>query len=186
MDVHDDHAYRGAARRRRERRLRAFLHHEKLSLAMQLATVSHHSWHRAGRADVSTQTMTFSDAATFAATASPAATCAATPAPVPEIEHVIPAPVATHVVPAPVFEHVVPAPVIENVAPAPAVPSPQLLPAYTMTTVNPGISFDITGLVSPQFSSTAMDRSLFHFLLLKSLLRPCTIKSIRNRSLQGR
>ena len=42
MDVPDDHAHRGAARRRRERRLRAFLRHEKLALAMQMATMSHH------------------------------------------------------------------------------------------------------------------------------------------------
>ena len=89
LDVHDDHAHRGAARRRR--RLRAFLRHEKLSLAMQMATVSHHSWHRAGRADASTQTMTHTDAATCAATAAPA----------------------------PVFEYVAPAPVIECIAPAP-------------------------------------------------------------------
>ena len=107
--------------------------------------------------------MTYTDAATFAATASPASTYAATFAPLPEIEHVVPAPVTTHVVLAPVFEYVVPAPAIENIAPAPAVtfdaPSPQLLPAYTMTTVNPGVSFDITSLVSPQFSSTAVEAS---------------------------
>ena len=40
MDAHVDHAHAGAARRRRERRLRASLRHEKLALAMQLATVS--------------------------------------------------------------------------------------------------------------------------------------------------
>ena len=58
MDVHDDHAYRGAAPRRRERCLRAFLRHEKLALAMRMAAVSHYSWHGAGRADAGTQTVT--------------------------------------------------------------------------------------------------------------------------------
>ena len=135
MDVHDDHAHRGAARRRRERRLRAFLLHEKLSLAMQMATVSHHLWHRAGRADASTQALIHTDAATCAATAAPA----------------------------PVFEYVAPAPVIENIAPASAVtfdaPSQQLLPAYTTTTVTTGVNLDIAGLVTPQFSSTAVEAS---------------------------
>ena len=34
----------GAARRRRDRRLRAFLKHERLSVAMNMATVQHHSY----------------------------------------------------------------------------------------------------------------------------------------------
>ena len=38
---------------------------KKLSLAMQMATVTHHSWHRAGRADASMQTVTYTDAATW-------------------------------------------------------------------------------------------------------------------------
>ena len=115
--------------------LRAFLRHEKLSLAMQMATVSHHSWHRAGRADASTQTMTHSDAATCAATAAPA----------------------------PVFEYVAPAPVIENIAPVPAVtfdaPSQHLPPVFSTATVATDVNLDITGLVSPQFSSTDVEAS---------------------------
>ena len=63
---------------------------------MQMATMSHHSWHRAGGADASTQTLTYIAAATCAATASVAASYAATPAQLPVIEHVVP---ATHVVP---------------------------------------------------------------------------------------
>ena len=58
MDFHDDHAHRGAAPKRQERCLRAFLRHEKLALAMRMATVSYHSWHGAGRADAGTQTVT--------------------------------------------------------------------------------------------------------------------------------
>ena len=135
MDVHDDHANRGAARRRRERRLRAFLRHEKLSLAMQMA-VSHHSWHRGGRADASTQIVTHSDAAT----------CAATAAPAPE------------------FEYVAPAPVIEYIAPAPTVilpvPSQQLSPVLSAATVATDVNLDITGPVSPQLCSTAVEASV--------------------------
>ena len=33
----------GAARRRRDRRLRAFLKHKRLAVAMNLATIQHHS-----------------------------------------------------------------------------------------------------------------------------------------------
>ena len=82
VDGHVHHAHGGAARRR-ERRLRAFLRHEQPSLAMQTATVSHHSWRRAGRADASTQTVSYS----------------------------APAPVVEHAAPAPVFEYAAPAPV---------------------------------------------------------------------------
>ena len=117
MDVHDDHAHRGAARRR----LRAFRRYEKLSLAMQMATASHHSRHRAGRADASTQASTYTDAATCAATAAP--------------ENVAPAPVTENIAPASAVTH--------------AVPSQQLPPAYTTATVAADVNLDITGLVSP-------------------------------------
>ena len=50
---------------------------------------------------------------------------------------------------------------IEYVAPAPAVtyvvPSQQLSPVYTTTTVTADDNFDMTGLVYPQFSSTAVE-----------------------------
>ena len=36
----------GAARRRRDRRQRAFLKHERISVAVNLATVRHHSLHK--------------------------------------------------------------------------------------------------------------------------------------------
>ena len=82
VDGHVHHAHGGAARRR-ERRLRAFLRHEQPSLAKQTVTVSHHSWRRAGRADASTQTVSYS----------------------------APAPVVEHAAPAPVFEYAALAPV---------------------------------------------------------------------------
>ena len=118
----------------------------------------------------------------------------------------------------PVFEYAAPAPVTGYIAPAPAVTSDahsqQLPPVYTTTTVTTDDNLDITGLMYPQFSSTAVEpfsphvvgslppwksllspcttksirlhRSLIHFSPLKSLLRPCTIESIRSRSLQER
>ena len=63
--------------------------------------------------------------------------------------------------PAPVIEYVSSALVIEYVAPAPAVtlavPSEQLLLVYTTSTIATDVNLDITGLVSPQFSSTAVE-----------------------------
>ena len=91
--------------------------------------------------------------------------------------------------------YVTPAPVIECVAPAPAVtyvvPSQQLPPVYTTTTVTTDDNLDMISLVYPLFSSTAVEPyaprvvdSLF--FLWKSLLSPCTTKSIRSRLLQVR
>ena len=150
-------------------------------MTVQMAVISaqHHSAQRC--CSVATQT----DDEMPAATVSPAATYAATPASAPD---------ATHAAPAPVFEHVAPTPVIEYIAPAPAMtyaaPSQQLPPAYTMTTITTDINFDITGLITRNFPlllwRLLRHRSLVHFLLWKSLIRPCTTKSIRNRSLQVR
>ena len=79
----------------------------------------------------------------------------------PVIKHVTPAPAVLHVAPVPVIEYVLPAPVIEYIAPAPAVtyvvPSQQLPPVYTTTTVTTDDNLDMTGLVCPQFSSTAVE-----------------------------
>ena len=70
-----------------------------------------------------------------------------------------------------VIEYVTPAPVIENIAPVPAVtsdvPSQQLPPACTTTTDTTDDNLDMTGLVVPQFSSTAVEPffSLMSFVL---------------------
>ena len=85
----------GAARRRRDRRLRAFLKHERMAVAMNLATIQHHSFLKSGVVNVGVQE------------GSPLS------------------------------------PVTEYVAPA------LLPPVYSTTTVT-------TGLVYPQFSSTAV------------------------------
>ena len=89
----------------------------KVVFAMQLATVSQHSWHRAGRADAGTQTVTFATPApvaeyvapgpaVFTASAPPpAATCAATPAPAPVIEYVAPASAVTDTLLSSVIEY---------------------------------------------------------------------------------
>ena len=61
------------------------------------------------------------------------------------------------------FEYVALAPVIENIAAAPAVilpvPSQQLPPVFSTANVVIDVNFDITDLVSPQFSSTAVEAS---------------------------
>ena len=104
---------------------------------MHVAAALHHSAQRGARVDASTQTDSYA-----------AATCAAIAAPVP------------------IFEYVAPAPVIENIAPAPAVtsdvPSQQQPPVCTTTTVTPDDNLDITGLLYPQFSSTAVEPSAPH------------------------
>ena len=86
---------------------------------------------------------------------------AATSAPSPMIEYVAPAPVVTYAAPAPVIEHVSSALVIEYIAPALAVslavPRQQLLPAHTTTTDTTDDNFDITDLVNPKFSISAVE-----------------------------
>ena len=68
----------GAARRRRDRRLRAFLKHERMTVAMNLATIQHHSYMKSAVVDVGVQV------------GSPLA---------PVTEYVAPAPAVTFVVP---------------------------------------------------------------------------------------
>ena len=79
----------------------------------------------------------------------------------PVIDYVVPALAVNYVAPAPVIEDMPSALVFEYVAPAPAVtlsvPSQQLPPAYTMTTDTADDNFDITSLVNPQFSCTAVE-----------------------------
>ena len=109
----------GAARRRRDRRLRAFLKHERVTVAMNLATVQHHS-----HMNPVTEYSAPAPAVTYAAPApvlgfvspAPAVTYAA---PAPVVDYVAPAPSVTYAVPASVFEYVAPAPVLEYIAPTP-------------------------------------------------------------------
>ena len=49
------HGTVGAARRRRDRRLRAFLKHERVTVAMKLATIQHHSYLKSGVVNVGVQ-----------------------------------------------------------------------------------------------------------------------------------
>ena len=99
----------GAARRRRDRRLRAFLKHERMSVAMNMATVQHHSYMKSAGVDFCVQ---------------------------------VGSPLA------PVTEYVAPAPAV-----ALSVPCQQLRPP----TVATGVNLDVTGMVHPQFSSTAVE-----------------------------
>ena len=105
----------GAARRRRDRRLRAFLKHERVTVAMNLATIQHPSFMKSAVVDAGVQ---------------------------------VGSPLA------PVAEYVAPAPAVSFV-----VPSQQLRPAYTTATVATGVSLDVSGMVHPQFSSTAVEVS---------------------------
>ena len=73
MDVAREHHADSSARRRRERRLRAWFRHEQFAIRCALASAKHHSHMRVG--SVATQTDDEVLAATYAATASPAATC---------------------------------------------------------------------------------------------------------------
>ena len=106
----------GAARRRRERRLRAMLLHQRVAVAMELATVRHHSFQRAPLVDQGVQVSVpwihdfgLSEASDEAYVPS----VPATPATV--FEYVSSGPVTEEVL-APVS-----APVAEYFAPAPAV-----------------------------------------------------------------
>ena len=134
MDIAREPDGAGSARRRRDRRLRAWWRREQFAIRCAVACASHHSHMRV--TSVATQTDDEVLAASFAATASPAATYAATPASV-----------ATDAAPAPVFKYVAPAPVIENIAPALAAifdaPSQQLPPVYTTATVAADVNLDI-------------------------------------------
>ena len=49
------HGTVGAARRRRDRRLRAFLKHERMAVAMNMATIHHHSFMKSAVVDVGVQ-----------------------------------------------------------------------------------------------------------------------------------
>ena len=119
--------------RRRQRRLRRYvLWHSKMEIA---AAIHHTSRQRTSTTTAATQTVNYvfvSAAATYAATAS------------------------VHVI-----GYVTPSLVLENIAPAPAVTSDvhsqQLPPVYTTTTVTTDDNLDITGLMYPQFSSTAVE-----------------------------
>ena len=161
-----------SARRRRERRLRSMLRHERMAVAMALAEALHHSsglkvMERAQHAALRGQEtgtragvagpapvveyVAPASAVTYAAPAPvigyvapvPAVTYAA---PATVIDHVAPAPAVTYAAPATVIDHVAPAPVFEYIASAPAVSfaasTQQLRPAYTADTVATGVNLD--------------------------------------------
>ena len=180
-----------SARRRRERRLRAWWRHEQFAIRCVVACASHHSHMRV--TSVATQT-DFVLAATYAATASPAATYAATPTPSPVIEYVVLVLAVNYVAPAPVIEYMSSAPVIEHIAPAPAVthsvPRQQLLLSTPRQSTLLATTSTLPIWCTRNFPFLLLrllrHRSFVLFLLKKSLMRPCTTNSIRNRLLQRR
>ena len=113
----------GAARRRRERRLRAMLRHQRVAVAMELATVRHHSFQRAPLVDQSVQVGVPWIHDFGLSEASDEAYVPSVPtAPTPVFEYVASGPVTEFMapVPAPVFEHAAPGLVTEVLAPVPA------------------------------------------------------------------
>ena len=95
----------GSARRRRERRLRCFLHHEEMAVRMALARASHHAVQHHQHMATQTDLCACRDLrrVRFACRDLRRDSCPVT------------------VAPAPVIEYVSSAPMIENIAPAPAV-----------------------------------------------------------------
>ena len=140
----------GAARRRRDRRLRAFLKHERLSVAMNMATVQHHSYMKSAVVDFCVQV------------GSPLA---------PVIEYVAPAPAVALSVPS---QQLRPATVATGVN---LDVTGLVHPQFSSTSVegsasqvvgslplgevsfSTGVNLDVTGTVYPHFSSTAVDGS---------------------------
>ena len=133
-----------SARRRRERRLRSMLRHERMAVAMALAEALHHS----------SGPKVMERAQHTALRGQKTGTRAGVAGPAPVTEYVAPAPAVapfstpavTYAAPAPVFEYVAPSPVLEYIAPEPAVsfvaPSQQLRPAYTAAAVSTGVNLD--------------------------------------------
>ena len=154
-----------SARRRRERRLRSMLRHERI-VAMALAEALHHSsglkvmeraqhaalrsqetGTRAGVAGPAPVTEYVAPAPAVAPFSTPAVTCEA-PAPVieyvaptPAVTYAAPAPVVGYVAPAPAVTYAAPAPVIDYVAPAPAVTYAAPAPVFEYVTPAPVLEY---------------------------------------------
>ena len=98
----DEHEHTCSARRRRERRLRAWWRHEQFAIRCAVPSATHHSSRRPRRVDAEAQTT----------------------APAPVDENIAPDP-AVYPASAPVDEYVVSARVVEYMAPAPVTNLPQ-------------------------------------------------------------
>ena len=124
----------GAARRRRDRLFRAFLKHERMTVAMNLATIQHHSYMKSAVVDVGVQV------------GSPVSA-----APAPVEEYIAPTPAVS--VPGMVHP--------QFSSTAVEVSSSQVVGSLPLGEVSAAtcVTLDYTGLVSPQFSSTAVEVS---------------------------
>ena len=116
----------GCARRRREGRLRCFLRHDEMTVRMAVAAAVHHKRVQAPRRDLQRRRDLRCDRFSFSVT-----------------EDVAPT------IPETVNTNVALAPVIEYIALSPAVSYPSCYPSFSQ----PNEAF--TGLVNPQFSTTA-------------------------------
>ena len=128
----------GAARRRRDRRLRAFLKHERLAVAMNLATIQHHSHMKSAVVDVCVQVGSPLAPVTDYVAPAPAVSYAA---PAPVFEYVAPALAVTYAAPAPVVDYVAPAPAVTCAAPAPVIEYVAPAPAVTYAAPAPVIEY---------------------------------------------
>ena len=137
-----------SARRRRERRLRSMLRHERMAVAMALAEALHHSsglrvMERAQHAALRGQ-----KTGTRAGVAGPApVTEYVAPAPAvapfstPAVSYEAPAPVVGFVSPAPSVTFAAPAPVIDYVAPAPSVAYAEPAPVFEYVAPAPVLEY---------------------------------------------
>ena len=146
----------GSARRRRERRLRSMLRHERMAVAMTLAEALHHSsglkvmeraqhaalrgqktGTRAGVAGPAPVTEYVAPAPAVAPFSTPAVSYEA---PAPVIEYVAPTPAVTYAAPAPVDGYVAPSPAVTYAAPAPVIG--YVAPAPSVTYATPASVFE--------------------------------------------
>ena len=182
----------GSALRRRERRLRSMLRHERMAVAMALAEALHHSsglkvmeraqhaalrcqksGTRAGVAGPVPVTEYVAPAHAVAPFSSPAVTFEM---PAPVIDYVAHAPAVTYAAPAPVVGYVssapavtfaAPAPVIDYVAPAPSVT--YAAPAPVFEYVAPAPVFEFIAPAAGVFTSRCRVVVVFSFLVLLTM-----------------
>ena len=171
-----------SARRRRERRLRSMLRHERMAVAMALAEALHHSsglrvmeraqhaalrgqktGTRAGVAGPAPVTEYVAPAPAVAPFSTPAVSFEA-PAPVvgyvapaPAVTYAAPAPMVGFVSPAPSVTFAAPAPVIDFVAPAPSVAYVAPAPVLEYSAPAPAVSVVAPSLqLRPAFTAAAV------------------------------
>ena len=172
----------GAARRRRNRHLHAFLKHERMTLAMNLATIQHHSFMKSAVVDVGVPVgaLLRFDCDLSSTEKSDGATGEASSV----TEDMSPAPAVTDAPPDPVIEHLVPTPpvpVVEYVTPVP-------VPDFVTPPVCV-ISLAVEGRSDPKSFARTQPHHMKTLYTCPSLTSRCSLwvskRSIRNVLLSG-